>query len=273
MKFDLNVGNPPYNTNREAGKGSTSILWNKFVRHCLDYTNNDGHILYVHPSPWRKPNHEMWEVLSGLEMTHLRMLSLKKSKEVFGAGTKVDFYCLKNSSGTNPTNVIDENDIALSLDLKKLPFLPGANISFILNLLTNDPTQAVNLLYDTTYHGVHTKKRKTKTHINKVIHTINKKGPVFRYSDRNRGHYGVRKVIVNETGRSYPFNDYEGNYAMSQETFGIVVETPEEAELVTKAISSEKFYNNVTCSTRWSNFRLDYKMLKHFRKDFWKEFV
>lgn len=273
MKFDLNVGNPPYNTDREAGKGSTSILWNRFVKHCLQYTNKDGHILYVHPSPWRKPDHEMWKILSELEMMHLNMLSLKKSKEVFGVGTKVDFYCLKNSRGKNITNVIDEDGIVHKLNLKTIPFLPGANIPFILNLITDDPEQSLNILYDTTYHGVHTEATKTKTHFNKVVHTINKKGPVFRYSDRNRGHYGVKKVIVNETGRSYPYNDYDGKYAMSQETFGIVIDTLEEAKLVTRAIASEKFYKNVTCSTKWSNFRLDYKMLKHFRKDFWKEFI
>lgn len=273
MKFNLNVGNPPYNADREAGKGSTNVQWNKFAKHCMKYTYDDGHILYVHPSPWRKPDHEMWKILSKMEMTHLKMLSLKKSKDIFGAGTKVDFYCMKNSTGSNLTKVIDENDTVSHLDLKKLPFLPGANIPFILNLLTDDPSQAANILYDTTYHGVHTSETKTDTHSNIVVHTINKKGPIFRYSDRNRGHYGVKKVIVNETGRSYPLNDYEGKYAMSQETFGIVIETPEEAELVTKAIASEKFYQNITCSTKWSNFRLDYKMLKYFRKDFWKEFV
>lgn len=201
------------------------------------------------------------------------MLSLEKSKAVFGAGTKVDFYCIKNCNGTGLTQVTDENDVISNLDLRVMNFLPGANIQFVLSLLTQDSTQAVNVLYDTTYHGVHTKKRKTSTHFNKVLHTINKKGLVFRYSDRNKGHYGIKKVIVNETGRPYPYNDYEGKYAMSQETFGIVVETPEEAELVTKAIASEKFYKNVICSTRWSNFRLDYKMIKYFRKDFWKEFV
>jgi hypothetical protein len=60
---------------------------------------------------------------------------------------------------------------------------------------------------------------------------------------------------------------------MSQETFGIIVDTPEEADAVVRAVGSDEFYNKVVLSAKWSNFRFDYKMVKHFRKDFWKNFV
>ena len=273
MKFDSILGNPPYNTNRDAGKGSTSVLWPKFVDHALNYTKDGGHVLYIHPSPWRKPNHPYWNRLSKLRMEYVKMFSLKKSKSIFDVGTKVDFYCIKNTKESSETIVVDENEKELKLKLTNFPFLPGSNIPFILNLLANENEPKTSILYDTTYHGVFTKEVACDEYTHKVIHTINKKGIKFRYTNRTDGHYGIKKIIINETGRPYPFNDYDGKYAMSQETFGIVVNTPEEAENVIKAIASDKFYEKVVCSTRWSNFRFDYKMMKYFRKDFYKDFL
>jgi hypothetical protein len=273
MKFDSIVGNPPYNSSREAGKGSTNVLWTKFVNHGLEYINKDGHFLYIHPSPWRKPEHKMWPLVSKLQVEYLKMFSLKDSTKLFDVGTKVDFYCIKNSPRNSATKIVDESGIELSLDFSKLPFLPGANISFILSLLANEGEAKVNVLYDTTHHGVATKLKPEGKYVNEVVHSITKKGLKFRYSKHSEGHYGIRKVIINESGRPYPYNDYAGKCAMSQETFGVIVDTPEEADAVVRAIGSDEFYNKVVLSAKWSNFRFDYKMVKHFRKDFWKNFV
>lgn len=41
---------------------------------------------------------------------------------------------------------------------------------------------------------------------------------------------------------------------------------------IKSALESDKF-NEFLKACRWSNFQIDYKMFKYFRKDFWKEFI
>ena len=55
-KFDVIIGNPPYN---EGGTGRTNgsrqPFWPKFIDHSLRMINDKGYISFIHPVGWRKP--------------------------------------------------------------------------------------------------------------------------------------------------------------------------------------------------------------------------
>jgi hypothetical protein len=272
MKFDATIGNPPFNADRSAGKGSTSVIWDTFVEVAMEFTKQDGFVVLLHPSPWRKPDHKLFNVLRKKRMTDLRMISGTESKRLLGVGTKVDFYCFQNKNESVKTRVVDEDGAKIDLNIADLPFLPGKNVARIVSLIAVAGEERANLLYDTSYHGIRTSPEKTHAHPHAVIQTINRSGPQFRYSDHCEGHYGVRKVIVNEAGNLYPINDWQGKYAMSQGCFGIVVDTEEEAAQITEVVGGKSFYDILIESTRWSHYRTDYRMFKYFRKDFWKSF-
>jgi hypothetical protein len=62
-KFDVIVGNPPYNAPQEAkGKrGGGNDLWSKFVKKSIywndsEWLRDDGYLVFVHPASWRKPD-------------------------------------------------------------------------------------------------------------------------------------------------------------------------------------------------------------------------
>jgi hypothetical protein len=94
------------------------------------------------------------------------------------------------------------------------------------------------------------------------------------YSNRNdKGHYGVPKIILGESGVASAFYDSKGEYAMTQGAIGIVIEDKEEAEKMLEVLKSESFGNLVLSSCLWSNFRIDAKLFMHLRKDFWKSFI
>ena len=56
-KFDLVVGNPPYNSSGNTGTGNT--IWQNFVKKSLnEFLIINGLLLFIHPSGWRKPESE-----------------------------------------------------------------------------------------------------------------------------------------------------------------------------------------------------------------------
>jgi hypothetical protein len=93
----------------------------------------------------------------------------------------------------------------------------------------------------------------------------------YFYSSEKSEHF-VSKVILSMGRYLYPTVDFKGEYGMTQNAFGIKVNSMEEAENIKRAIESDKF-KEIIKATKWSNFQTDWRMFKYFKKDFWKEFV
>jgi hypothetical protein len=93
------------------------------------------------------------------------------------------------------------------------------------------------------------------------------------YSKVNdRGHFGIPKIIFGETGIQDVVIDIEGNYGMTQNAMAIEVNNMDEAELIKKALLSEKF-KDLLKSCLWSSYRIEWSMFIDFKEDFWKEFI
>ena len=106
-----------------------------------------------------------------------------------------------------------------------------------------------------------------------VVHGMTKKkGLVFVYSNEDKGHFGVSKVILSFGRHQYPYNDWEGKYGMSHNCYGLEIQSKEEGDFIVKAINSKKF-KEILKYTKWSTFQTDWRMFKYFKVDFWKEFI
>ena len=105
---------------------------------------------------------------------------------------------------------------------------------------------------------------------------INKNFEYYLWTDDNtKGHFGIKKVILNFNEKQYNHleqNDYQGNFGMSQITFGIEILNKKEGDLILKAINTPEF-KEIIKATKWGAFQTDYRMFKYFKKDFWKEFL
>jgi hypothetical protein len=277
MKFDVIAGNPPYNKPRE-GKvtGGMTILWDKFVTKSLSLLNDKGILCYVHPSPWRKPESDLWEPMTKLQMCHLHIMSEKEGKDTFGVATKADFYVIQNTPYSKPTSVRTDDGKTSVVDLRALPFLPSKMIAEIRAILTTSETEQCQVVFDTSYH-THGKSWMSETEHGKfthpVINSIDDNGLSLRYSSLNtKGHFGVSKVILNDARHVTAINDFAGKYGMTQHAFGISISSKREGDLIVAAINSVRF-QEIIKATKWSNFQTDYKMFRAFKKDFWKQFV
>ena len=274
-KFDVVMGNPPYNKSKDGtlkgGYGGRS-LWDLFVVKSLnDWVNENSYLVFIHPPSWRKPEHYLWEVLGKKQLLHLKTYSKKEGNKIFGCSTLVDYYVLKNTNIYKETIIDGQDGKTYSIDLNDWNFLPSGAFDNIRQILGKN-----EVLYSRTIYGTDKKnitKLKTENNNLPVVHNMTKKdGLGFVYSCEDKGHFGVSKVILSFGEFQYPYNDFNGEYGMSQICYGLKINSKEEGDKIVEAINSIKF-KEILKYTKWSTFQTDWRMFKEFKPDFWKLFI
>ena len=109
-KFDIVVGNPPYNTGTSGGNGGRD-LWDKFLIKSETIISKLGYLLYVHPPKWRRPENELYNIFLRNNLIYLEIHSKKDGYKVFNAVTRYDWYLLQISDYSGKSIIIDEKGI------------------------------------------------------------------------------------------------------------------------------------------------------------------
>jgi hypothetical protein len=279
MKFDVVVMNPPYQApqSAEGKRGGGDLLWNKFVHESItNWTKSSGHICAVHPSGWRKPPSERSKY-NGLfdlmtkenHMTFLSIHNTADGQKTFGAGTRYDWYVIDKSS-QGKTTVRYEDGVTENVDFGSFDWLPNYLMDKIALLLGDDG----EVIYSTSAYETRKKwvnSEKDETFVHPLIHSTTKKGIRYCYSStKEHGHFGVPKVIFGESGINDVVVDMEGKYGMTQGAMAIPVKDIQDAEKLKKFLLSDDF-QSILNATKWSNFRIDWRMFKYFKKGFWRD--
>ena len=279
--FDAVIGNPPYNSSGDTGTGNT--IWQHFTKVSLNQLlQNNGYLLFVHPPGWRKPNtkrgkfYGLYKLMTQEnQMIYLSINGIKDGQKTFKCGTRYDWYLIQKTPKYTTTIVNDEKNNRLIIDMNKFNWLPNYNIDLVCKLIEGD--NKLNILCDFSYSRLDRKNvSKNKTEIFKypLIYLTPSKGIRYMYSKINdKGHFGISKIIIGETGMTNAIFDFKGEYGMTQDSFGIITNNLNEGNNILKAIKNEKFIKFIKESCSWSNFRIDFRLFKDFNKNFWKEFL
>lgn len=278
MNFDVVVMNPPYQAPQEAkGKrGGGSQLWHKFVAKSLnDWVSDDGHVVAVHPSLWRKPNtgraicSGMFELMThDHHMEYLEIHDTKDGMKTFGAGTRYDWYVIaKNKEGT--TTVKDQKGVVSNIDLKERSWLPNHSFQQVFDLLGD----GAGVIYDRSAYGndkPHTSREKDSNYPYELIHSTTKSGVKYFYSSTDQnGHFGIKKAIFGTSGLHDVVIDTSGQYGMTDNAIALPIEDHQDGVKLKSYLTSEKF-GNILHACSWSNFRIEWRMFTYFKEGFWR---
>lgn len=274
--FDFVIGNPPYNIGTTGGNGGR-VLWDKFVFKSVEVLNKDGYLVYVHPNKWRSPENLVFELFKKNNLKFLEIHSKKDGQKTFNAITRYDFYCLQKANYSGQTKIIDEKGEEHSINLNDWDFIPNYNFDLIKKIISKDADNNLDVIYSRSMYGNDKKwmkKEMDNENILPCVYGMYKDGSCsYRYTNQDRGgHFGIPKIILSCGEVPYAFTDVEGQYGMMNNCFGIKLDYMENVEEIIDVINGDNF-SEIIESTKWSNFQIDYKMFKFFKKDFWKEFI
>jgi hypothetical protein len=279
-KFDIIIGNPPFQTPKKEDTGTTAgkgTLWNLFITKSLDFIVESGFLGFITPPPWRKPESDLYKLMTkDNQLLYLHIYNKKQGQTLFHVSQRVDLYVIEKTPKYKNTQIVDEQGEKIELDLSKWVFLPNYAYKTIQKIMTSEE-EGIDIIYNTFYHSS-TKMDKTKKEKNifykyPVVHGITQDGLGLIYSnDKIKGHFGVSKVLLNANENQYPVNDYDGKYGMSELSFGIPITSKKQGDCIVEAINTDDF-KEIIKATKWGSFQTDYKMFKYFRPDFYKDFL
>jgi phospholipid N-methyltransferase len=274
ISFDIILGNPPFQYKKAQQK--TQSIWRFFVERSYKLLKNDGYLLMIHPSGWRDINgrdRSVFNFMKANNLIYLNMNDYKQGQKVFnGAGTNFDYYLVQNTKmNDNKTIVNDIDNDEYEIDLNNWEFIPNGKLNIFEKLIAKNE-KTVNVLYSRSLYEIR-KSYMLNTSIYPCVYTITKSnGLKVKYSEINKGHFGIPKVIWSNGAGTYPIIDKEGHYGLTQFAYAIVDNT-ENFQKICDALNNEKFIKLMKYLIFKMNNKYNYKIIALFKKDFYNDFL
>ena len=274
--FDAVIGNPPYQL--QVGPRKSQPIWNLFTKKYLDNLSENGYLLFVHPSGWRSPDgvfRDVYDKIMSKNLVYINMNDFKKGQEVFNVGTNFDYYLVKNNNNKQPVKIVDIYDKEYTLDLSKWSFIPSGCFELYEKVLALNGEERVEVYYSRSLYGTdksNMKREKSEKFKYPCCYTITiKDGMKCFYSSEKKGHFDIPKVIWSNGLGTYPIIDENGEYGLTQFSYGII----DDKEILNNIKLSLENTNFIKLMeyVKFTNNKYNYKVIALFKKDFWKEFI
>jgi len=270
--FDVIMGNPPFQTSKTGkygGSAGNRTLWNKFLDMIFrkGVLKPFGHLAFITPANWRRPESPLYDMMTKENtLKYLHIYGKKDGLNKLGAQTRFDLYIVQEGASKvgEKTHIIDEKGGHHDIKTHSWPFLPNYAFSEIRAIMVPKEKGIPIIFSAGTYDARKLSKRKTQQKRHPVVHNITRRGLGIRYAkEKEKAHMGVPKVLLNFNEKQYPYNDYKGEYGMSQLTFGIPIQSKKEGDKWIRALTSPRF-ENILEATKWGSFQTDYRMFYYF---------
>lgn len=282
-RYNLVVTNPPYNANGTLSTGNS--LYQKFIKKGLnDNLLVNGYLLFVTPPSWRKPStekskyHGIFDLMTKTNfMVYVNMNDSKVGRKMFaGCDTKFDYYLIQSRVCDQDTLVIDYNNDEVMVDFRKHDFLPNFEINLIYSLLAKENEPKLRIFKSVSKFDARNKNTsyiETDEFKHKLVHSTPLTGTRFIYcKEKDDTYFSRKKVIIGYCGIKHVVNDYDGLYGITNNTFGIDIDSREHGNLLDKALLSDRF-KKILKGASFGNYSVDFNFLSLLKDDFYVDFI
>ena len=203
MKFDVVVGNPPYQNKEENADGA---LWLRFVNKGLQHLRVNGKLVFITPTSWvgKQSNTKKadWSPFVKYHVELYKPLSkLEKEKYFSGIGSSFGYYIL--SHGCGPTKIIFDTGSHTNHTLVALEPLPATltPVSFSIHKKLSKE-EKIQFKSNFKFHSQVLKKKGivSPTRTDEFKFTTYYSHNLVRYTTEKQDIYSVIKVMIPNVG-------------------------------------------------------------------------
>jgi tRNA1(Val) A37 N6-methylase TrmN6 len=202
MKFDVVVGNPPY----QDPNNDKRMLWNQIIDKAVEVTDNDGYIAMVNPTTWltAKTNiHNSYKMFEQKQVE--RAVIYDKNDKPFEEGTSVSYTITKNTKRTVPTPLYyaqystgTETHVA-DINIAKDKIWPGQLTPMHLAIHNRLQThKKIKFLKSCEFHNQKLKKKQMVSDVQDAVfkYTHHVSAAITRYTNTMFSKHATWKVMV-----------------------------------------------------------------------------
>lgn len=139
VKFDVIVGNPPFQKNLKSGYKSVDNPWAKFIYLSYELIKENGYVTMISPDGWCSPTYDIQkghvsifrDVFKKNNLVHVAFDDVVKP--YFQKGTSFSYFIFKKSDYSGST-VFEIKDRTFTVDISNLHFIPKNITSFSLSI-------------------------------------------------------------------------------------------------------------------------------------------
>lgn len=270
-KFDIIIGNPPYNSkglkktptnNINNKKEDGKMIWMDFTKKSISLLKDDGLLLYIIPSIWMKPDkNNNYYYLLNYKINNLHTLTNTETNKIFNgnAQTPTCYFLLSKKENDNFINLYDkclQKYINYKIILGKPIPLFGQSIIFKLQsyvnkygylkvIKTNSPSKKSK--FSNIYDEINYSYKNITTCLLKKTQPI----LIYNYSNIPQAYHKDKKIILSHKMYGFPYIDYNGEIGISnRDNYVIINYTIDELEKI-KAFLSTKIALYIYEATRY----------------------
>ena len=278
-KFDIIVGNPPYNENG-VGKGG-GVLWKDFVFKSFSMLNENGFLVFIHPTGWRKPSGErasagdVW-----VEFKKNNLIFLKISDEKIPNFPNVDYYVVQKTKKQTSTRIINKFEDHVfdgKLNLYNSDFIPhfvNEEVFSILNKVTNKAGEKFDIVRNQSFQPKKEDMSKTGTPHTYYYDTSSKDYLLVykKYGKDTPEYINKNKIIMTysngkQKGFLYP-KHYSEQMGSTSNTMYQLIESGDKPKSILTLLNSDliNFILKITQYSEAPNYKNEFKILNMISK-------
>jgi len=266
LKFDVIVGNPPYNAPSASGRATGNTLYPKFIEKCATLLERDGYQVMVHPGIWRKPGNKLHDLMFARQIHYLEIHTKREGQSLFGATTRYEWYITQNcdpaSRGQSRVRFDDGEVLDISISAET-PFLPNHGFSIIEKIRAKSREIGVmSVRCGGSSTSMSCSDDPTESHKFPFVNsTCITNGAVIKYSAKAHPAQKLQKVIFANNEVIVPFYD-PGYFGTTQQGLYQLVADRYEGITLCKWLQS-RLMQYMVGACKWSMFRTEYEMFAH----------
>ena len=222
-KFDVIIGNPPYNSgginakttkNVERDQTESETIWPIIVEKSLSLLRDENsYIVFIHPGSWIGLKSTNGDMITNKQILFLRFYNYHEANLLFGNKSgkiPLTYYVLQNQDTKNNTMIYDNvAGQAVSFNIYKSNFVPTESIQMLQKI--NEMTQKYGSLKSNhaTCRNINDDDYTQRTSKYPVVGIADKQIDI-KYSRKNYNKFTGAKLILANSSMGYPIIDRTG---------------------------------------------------------------